>query len=579
MNINHKRKIFDCTFFNDEIHLILFRLEEYYDFVDYFVIVEINKTHTGYLKSFSNFLKNEHLFAKYKDKIIFKYFDNAPNFVDNHISAIERYHRKCINNILYSKANINDIIFISDSDEFWDTKTLKHILDNPPNVYVYHQNLYYYYVNYLQNQIWVGSISFPYGIISVIESRRIIDKFNSLIFNYDKNDLIKLKDALEYTNINLFVDGGNHYSWLNHNNSIVEKSLSIYESNIIKSNFKIENDIVKKINLGEDILNRKGWQFKKIFINKNSLPNPPIKLEWFLNNYPQLYKNLPEIKIKKNVEIICPIFNNINFLDMVYSELKKAKINSKIGWDISIKILALDANKKVLNYLKEKQIPHLIYKSFNPKEYYIKRVYKGYNYAGFNSKFDNIIFVNSDMVFSKNWLDNLLIYHDGINIPTSLLIESGNLQTRNYNYLKKLHIDVNNINFKEFEYISSLISKDKIQTSGTYMPVIFEKKRFIESGGYPKGHVKNERGKISLGKKIYKSGDQFYFEIYWGINIKWITLLFLILFLTISKKEKKWVKKINNLLICIFDVKISSWITLKLSAKCVNKCICYSNFY
>ena len=40
-------KIFDAFTFNNELHLLLLRLEELYDVVDQFIIVEGTKTHSG----------------------------------------------------------------------------------------------------------------------------------------------------------------------------------------------------------------------------------------------------------------------------------------------------------------------------------------------------------------------------------------------------------------------------------------------------------------------------------------------------------------------------------------------------
>lgn len=507
------RRVFDCTFFNDEIHLLLLRFEEYYDHVDKFVIIEIDKTHTGHLKIESNFLKHRNLFKKYENKILFEYIENSPNFVEQTAFTVEHFHREMINRILSKNAKENDIIFVSDSDEFWNIDTLKNIKNNSAAIYIYRHNLFYYYINCMQNQMIVGTICFPYGAISITESRSIINKINTIIFPYDKFQFMNFSHALEYTNLKIIIDGGNHYSWLNFNNKIYEKFNNIYEAPLIKNHNLPKESLLDKINSGSDILGRDEWQFKKIFIDKKSLTNPPKKLEWLLQQFPLLYKQPILQKIKNNVEIICPIFKSVKFLKMIYNELLRAKKNSNSDWDISIKILALDANLEILNYLKKNKIPHLIYKSFNPNQFYIKRVYKGYNFAAFNSKFDNLIFVNSDMIFSPNWLDNLIKHHDGINIPTSLLVESGHFNTRNYNYLKKLHDSNNNVDFNEFNKICNKISMDKIQNSGTYMPVIFEKNRFIESGGYPNGNVKNSSGKISNKKgKVYKSGDQYFFE-------------------------------------------------------------------
>lgn len=43
-------KIYDCFTFFNELDLLEIRLEELYNYVDYFVIVEANKTHAGEIK-------------------------------------------------------------------------------------------------------------------------------------------------------------------------------------------------------------------------------------------------------------------------------------------------------------------------------------------------------------------------------------------------------------------------------------------------------------------------------------------------------------------------------------------------
>ena len=45
-------KIFDCFKFFNELELLELRFMELYDTVDYFVLVEANKTHTGKPKNY-----------------------------------------------------------------------------------------------------------------------------------------------------------------------------------------------------------------------------------------------------------------------------------------------------------------------------------------------------------------------------------------------------------------------------------------------------------------------------------------------------------------------------------------------
>ena len=58
-------KIYDCfTYFNEDLILNL-RFNILYEYVDYFVIIEGNKTHSGKLKKKNFNIKN---FAKFKKK-------------------------------------------------------------------------------------------------------------------------------------------------------------------------------------------------------------------------------------------------------------------------------------------------------------------------------------------------------------------------------------------------------------------------------------------------------------------------------------------------------------------------------
>lgn len=249
-----------------------------------------------------------------------------------------------------------------------------------------------------------------------------------------------------------------------------------------------------------------------ISISCKSISQPPKKMGYFLEKYSNFYKPVNTKEIKKSVEIIGLIYSSIDLLKMMYNELLKIK-NSNKEWNIGIKIVANDATTEVIQYLKENNIPHIIFNNINKNEYYINRIYKAYNHAAFISQYDNVIFINSDMIFGNNWFANLVKHHDGINIPVSRLIEYGNLNTCSWCLLSKCgNIFDHEINYKKFYNLEKLISTNKVLYTGIYMPVIFEKHRFIESGGYPNGNV-NIRGNITKNnKQIYKTGDRWFFE-------------------------------------------------------------------
>ena len=156
-------------------------------------------------------------------------------------------------------------------------------------------------------------------------------------------------------------------------------------------------------------------------------------------------------------------------------------------------------------------IPYTIYNDKNPTEYYLNRVYRCWNFAGQTSKYDNICFVNSDMVFSKNWLKNLLKHHDGINIPCSRLTESGKLLSGKYGITTNFGRTAISVNFYKWNIFADKLSVNEVHPGGLYMPCVFEKKRFIDSGMYPEGNIYTT-GIGKFGDPLVDSGDNNFFN-------------------------------------------------------------------
>ena len=209
------------------------------------------------------------------------------------------------------------------------------------------------------------------------------------------------------------------------------------------------------------------------------------------------------------------IYKSIDFLDFIVdqfsSDICKSE-NIKIGF----RIICNDASYKVLEHIKTKPIKYSIYNDQNPNDYYLNRVYRAWNYGGMNSKFDNIIFVNSDMAFSEGWIDALFRHHNGKNIPCSRLVESGRLEVGagipNRGWAREHNFGTHPKNFNNKAWLESAkISRlDKTGSLGLYMPCLFETKRFIESGMYPEGNIYQDG--VGTLNGFVQSGDDWYFK-------------------------------------------------------------------
>jgi hypothetical protein len=219
--------------------------------------------------------------------------------------------------------------------------------------------------------------------------------------------------------------------------------------------------------------------------------------------------------MNKNIELIALIYKSVDYLKMIHKELISEK-NSTPGWNVNYRIIANDANIEVLNYLEKNDINFSIYNDPKPDDFYLNRVYRCWNYGALSSKFDNICFINSDMVFSRGWLENLLKYHNGKSIPCSRLVESGKMRSGLHGVSQYFGNHPSNIQYESWERWVLENKQSRAFDGGLYMPCVFEKRKFIEAGGYPEGNVFKNGERIEIGypndRPVYMSGDTFFFK-------------------------------------------------------------------
>lgn len=112
-------RVFDCFPFFNELELLNIRFRELSDVVDYFVLVEASRTHTGVTKPYY-FQENKHLFTKYEHKIIHKMIDiwDDPGVTPWQNWGREIIQRNTINSTLADLSlNDDDIVLSADVDE------------------------------------------------------------------------------------------------------------------------------------------------------------------------------------------------------------------------------------------------------------------------------------------------------------------------------------------------------------------------------------------------------------------------------------------------------------------------------
>ena len=253
--------IYDCFSYLDEDLLLNMRLNILDKYVDYFVIVEGNKTWQNNTKELRFDIKK---YEKFKNKIIYIEVTDLPDGEDPYLR--ENYQRNSILKGL-SNSKDEDIIIISDLDEIPNPEVFKNF-KKEMRYAVFKQKHFYYKFN-------LQSKNNPYWLGSKICLKKYLKSPQWLRdLKFKKRSLWRL-DKFRLNNI--IENGGWHFCNLKKPESLLYKYENLCETDdpvhfkekIDKKYLNLE-EIKKRIVLGEDIIGRKD-NFIKINLD-NSFP-------------------------------------------------------------------------------------------------------------------------------------------------------------------------------------------------------------------------------------------------------------------------------------------------------------------
>ena len=239
--------IYDCFSYWDEDLLLDLRLNILDNYVDYFVIVEGNKTWQNNQKKL-RFEINK--FKKFKNKIIHVPVKDLPDGEDPYLR--ENYQRNSIVNGLIN-ANDNDLIIISDLDEIPDPNKINSF--DPKKRYAAFKQKHFYYKFNLQ------SVRFPDWHGSRICVKKYLKSPQWLRdLKFKKRPFWRI-DKLSLNNI--IDEGGWHFCNLKTPENLLYKYKNLCETNDpinfkekIDEKFLDINEIKKRVVKGEDIIGR-----------------------------------------------------------------------------------------------------------------------------------------------------------------------------------------------------------------------------------------------------------------------------------------------------------------------------------
>ena len=270
-------RIYDCFSYWDEDLLLELRLSILDKFVDYFVIVEGNKTWQNNAKKLRFKIDN---FSKYKKKIIYIPVEDLPDGDDPYLR--ENYQRNAILRGINTASN-DDLIIISDLDEIPNPE--KILLFNSSDRYAVFKQKHFYYKLNLQSQktpYWYGS---RICVKKFLKSPQWLRELKFKKRPFWRLDKLRLNNIID--------NGGWHFCNLKNAEQLLYKYKNLCETNDpYNFNEKIDekylqlDEIKKRINLGHDIIGRKEiYEAQKLddSFPKYILENKFVYKEWIVD--------------------------------------------------------------------------------------------------------------------------------------------------------------------------------------------------------------------------------------------------------------------------------------------------------
>tara|TARA_Y100000996_G_scaffold304171_1_gene241443 strand:- start:275 stop:1087 length:813 start_codon:yes stop_codon:yes gene_type:complete len=239
--------IYDCFSYWDEDLLLDLRLNILNKIVDYFVIVEGNKTWQNNSKELRFDIKK---FQKFKDKIIYVPVTDLPDGDDPYLR--ENYQRNSISRGI-NNAKDDDIILISDLDEIPNPKVINNFSHKMR--YASFKQMHFYYKFNLQsknNPFWNGT---RICVKKYLKSPQWLRNLKFKKRPFWRIDKFRLNNLIE--------NGGWHFCNLKTPDNLLYKYKNLCETNDpinfkekIDERFLNINEIEKRIIKGEDIIGR-----------------------------------------------------------------------------------------------------------------------------------------------------------------------------------------------------------------------------------------------------------------------------------------------------------------------------------
>lgn len=237
------KKLFDCIPFYQSNLLFEIRLKTLDHLVDYFVVCEATKTHTGHKKELNFDLKK---FKNLSDKIRYIVVDDLPDPESLKHKKYPLYNfqiNKLAEGIVDAKED--DLILVSDEDEIPNPDAISEFEYDNFKYGIFLQQLYYYKFN-IYNETEHSGNHWPGSRICL---KKNLIKFSSFRALKTKNKFSPFWKFWKEKSIDLIDKGGWHFTYLMDYEKISQKIKSSehtefdqkHYTDIEKIKFRVEN--------------------------------------------------------------------------------------------------------------------------------------------------------------------------------------------------------------------------------------------------------------------------------------------------------------------------------------------------
>lgn len=249
-------RVIDGFTFNDELDILELRLNELYEHIDRFILVESTTTFTGNKKPL-HFAENKERFREFSDKIIHIIVDDTPD--TSNPWEREYYQRNAIARGM-TNFDVNDIIFISDVDEIIRGDSITRARNTSSLYHALRMPLFYFKFNYLNTAgeaMAVWSIGVHGTVFTTPQGIRNL-----------RLRLSGLQSATPVPGLMIHDHAGWHFSYLGDKSRIIRKIESFSHQEFNTDKFKSELDIDDILRQGKDLFNRPGYHWSPILVDE-----------------------------------------------------------------------------------------------------------------------------------------------------------------------------------------------------------------------------------------------------------------------------------------------------------------------